>query len=99
MLAGIFAGIGVFLSAMYSVSQILLLGGYGRIAHAILLAFLFAAMAALMESAVGLARVLALPLAIAAFWTLVLEPRWYRVFPLIVIAFAVMLLAGYVAMD
>lgn len=97
-LFGIFAGVGVFLSVMYSVSQILMLEGRGRAAHAILLGLILAVMAALMERAVPLARLLAAPLAAVAFWTLVLEPRWYRVFPLIVIAFAAVLMAGYVAM-
>ena len=32
-IAGIFAGIGVFLAAMYSMTQVLLLGGMPRVAH------------------------------------------------------------------
>ena len=98
-IAGIFAGIGVFLAAMYSVGQMFLLRGWGRAAHALSLALILAVMAALMERAVPLARVLAVPLIGTAFWTLVLEPRWYRIFPLTVIAFALLLIGGYVSMS
>lgn len=97
-LVGIFAGIGVFLAAMYSVSQILLLEGRGRIAHGAVLILILIVMGALMERAVPVARMAALPLIGAAFWTLVIEPRWYRIFPILVIAFAVLLIAGYVQM-
>lgn len=98
-IAGIFAGIGVFLAAMYSVSQILLLEGRSRMAHAASLILILAVMACLMERWVGVARLLAFPLLGAAFWTLVIEPRWYRVFPILVIAFALLLIMGYVALN
>ena len=97
-LAGIFAGIGVFLAAMYSVSQILMLEGRGRIAHALSLGLILAVMAALMERHVPLARLIAAPLVPVAFWTAVIEPRWYRIFPLITVLFALLVVMGYVAM-
>ncbi len=97
-LVGIFAGIGVFLAAMYSLSQILLLQGRGRVAHAICFGLILAVMAALMERAVPIARILSAPLILVAFWTLVLEPRWYRIFPLLVMLFALMAILGYVSM-
>ena len=83
---------------MYSLTQIVLLRGWPRIAHVASLVLILAVMAALMERAVPLARILALPLAGAAFWTLVIEPRWYRIFPILVILFAALLIAGYVSM-
>ena len=98
-IAGIFAGIGVFMAAMYSVTQILLLEGRGKLAHAVSLALILAVMACLMERWVFEARILAVPLFAAAFWTLVIEPRWYRIFPILVMLFALLLIMGYVALN
>ena len=98
-IAGIFAGIGVFLSAMYSVSQILLLEGRARLAHAASLILILVVMACLMERWIETARIFAVPLFAAAFWTLVLEPRWYRIFPILVMLFALLLILGYVALN
>jgi len=98
-IAGIFAGIGVFLAAIYSASQALLSEGEGRAMHALGAGLILAAMAALMEREVGLARFLAVPLALVAGRTLMIERRWYKVLPLLVIAFAVALMLGYVAVD
>ncbi|MEM9140970.1 MAG: hypothetical protein AAGB15_14180 [Pseudomonadota bacterium] len=96
---GIFAGIGMFLAAMYSASQILLLTGRGRVAHAVTFGLILVVMAALMERWIDTARVSAVLLFGAAFWTLVLEARWYRVFPLLTMLFAVLLMMGYVALS
>ena len=98
-IVGIFAGIGMFLAAMYSVSQVLLLEGWARLAHVASLIMILAVMACLMERWVETARLLALPLLGAAFWTLVVEPRWYRIFPLLVMLFALLLIMGYVALN
>lgn len=98
-IAGIFAGIGIFLAAMYSVSQVLLLEGRGRMAHAANLAMILIVMACLMERWVPAARTLAIPLMGTAFWTLVIEPRWYRIFPLLVMLFAGLLIMGHVALN
>ena len=84
---------------MYSFSQAFLLNGWGRIAHILNIVLILAVMAALMERVVPIARILAVPLLGVAFWTLVLEPRWYRIFPLTVIAFALLLIGGYVSMS
>ena len=99
-LVGIFAGIGVFLAAMYSITQVLLLEGWPRWAHVACFLLILGVMGALyFYRSVPAARLLAVPLLLAAFWTLVLEPRWYRVFPLLVILFAMMLIMGYVALN
>ena len=97
-IAAIFAGIGVFLAAMYSLTQILLLEGRARVAHAASLTMILVVMACLMERWIDTARLLAFPMFAAAFWTLVVEPRWYRVFPLLVMAFAVLVAMGYVVL-
>ncbi len=98
-IAGIFAGIGVFLAAMYSMTQVLLMGGMPRIAHFALFVLILTVMFSMFWwRDVETARVLAVPLMGVAVWTLVLEQRWYRVFPLLVMAFAGLLLAGYVAL-
>ena len=83
---------------MYSLSQMLILRGWGRVAHILCFVLILAVMAALMERAVPVARLLAIPLITVSFWILVLEPRWYRIFPLVVILFALLLIGGYVSM-
>ncbi|MEM6661782.1 MAG: hypothetical protein AAF666_06350 [Pseudomonadota bacterium] len=98
-IAGIFAGIGMFLAAMYSMTQILLLNGTHRLAHAATLVLMLMVMGALMERWIPIARLLAVPLLGTGFWLLVLEPRWYRVFPLMIMLFALLLIMGYVALN
>lgn len=95
-IAAIFAGIGVFLAAMYSLTQILLLDGKARLAHVTSLVMILVVMACLMERWNDTARIFAVPMFAAAFWTLVVEPRWYRVFPLLVMAWALLVIMGYV---
>ncbi|MEM9369503.1 MAG: hypothetical protein AAGD07_26340, partial [Planctomycetota bacterium] len=97
-IAAIFAGIGVFLATMYSVSQILLLEGRARLAHAASVVTILIVMACLMERWNETARIAAIPMLGAAFWTLVVEPRWYRVFPLLVMVFALLIILGYVVL-
>lgn len=95
---GIFAGIGIFLAAMYSMTQILLLERWARVAHAANFALILMMMGSLyFYRSVPAARMFAVPLIVAAFWTLIYEPRWYRVFPLIVMFFAMLMILGYVA--
>lgn len=99
-IAGIFAGIGIFLAAMYSMTQVLLLSGWGRIAHGVCLALIMAIMFVLFfYNAIALAQVIAFALFGVGIWTFVLERRWYRVFPVIVMVFALMLILGYVALN
>lgn len=98
LIMGIFAGIGLFLATAYSMSQVLLLEGRGRLAHAVLLGLILFMMACLMERWIGLARVTALVTIGAAFWVMVLEPRWYRIFPIVVMGFAGMVAGGIVTM-
>ena len=97
-IAGIFAGIGVFLAAMYSLTQGILLDGRKRWLHVALFALILITMGALMQREVLLARVLALPLLGAGIATLWIEPRWFKVFPILVIVFSITLLLGYVAL-
>ena len=98
-IAGIFAGIGVFLAAMYSMTQVLLLGGVQRVVHFVLFVLILTVMFSMFWwRDVDTARVLAVPLMGVALWAVVLETRWYKVFPLLVIAFAGLLLGGYVVL-
>ena len=98
-IAGIFAGIGVFLAAMYSMVQVLLTGGVLRLAHFAQLVLILTVMASLFFwRDVTAARVIAVPLLGVALWTTVVETRWARVFPLLVMTFALLLITGYVAL-
>ncbi|MEM9059976.1 MAG: hypothetical protein AAGD13_05895 [Pseudomonadota bacterium] len=98
-IAGIFAGIGVFLATMYSVTQILLLEGLPRIAHFVQLVLILTVMWSLYWwRDVVTAQIVAAPLLAAALWTSALEVGWYRVFPLLVSLFAIAMLTGYIAL-
>ncbi len=97
-ITGLFAGIGVFVAAMYSFSQIILLEGRARIIHAVLFVLVLAVMAALMEREVPLARILAGPLFVMACWAFAIERRWNRIMPLLIQIFALVLMLGYVAL-
>lgn len=97
---GIFAGIGVFLATMYSLTQILLLEGKGRIAHAASFVTVLAIMTVLyVWRDTGLARLIAIPLLPIAAWTFWIEARWYKVFPILTMLFALTLVLGYVALN
>lgn len=98
LITGIFAGIGLFLATMYSVSQIILLEGRGQLAHGVLLALILFMMACLMERWLDTARLTAVAIMPTAFWVMVLEPRWYRVFPIVVMGFAGLVISGVVTM-
>ena len=97
-IAGIFAGIGVFMAAMYSLTQVLLLRGAVRWVHLACLVLIIVAMGALMERAVPMARILAVPLIAVSAVLLIREPGWYRIFPALVIVFSLLLILGYVAL-
>lgn len=99
VIAGIFAGIGMFLSTMYSLTQVILLEGLPRIAHFVTFVLILTVMFPLYWwRDVTTARVLAVPLLRAAQWTVVLEHRWYKVFPMLMSLFALMMMLGYVAL-
>lgn len=98
LLTGIFAGIAIAIASLYSIAQVVLTEGRPRYAHAAALAATLAAMAALQAGMVPLARLLALPLLLAAFWAFTLERRWFRLFPLLQQLLAAVLLAGLVAL-
>ena len=98
-IAGIFAGIGVFLSTMYSLTQVLLLEGVPRIAHFVLFVLILSVMFSLFWwRDVATAQVIAVPMLVAALWATVLEQRWYKVFPILVAVFGGLLIAGYAAL-
>ena len=98
-IAGIFAGIGVFLAAMYSMTQVLLLGGMARVAHFAQFVLILTVMFSMFWwRDVATAQVIALPLVGVALWTLVLEPRWYKVFSVLILIFAGLLIGGYAAL-
>jgi hypothetical protein len=99
MIAGLFAGIAVCLATLYSVAQAMLAEGWPRRAHLAHLAAILVVMGALLEREVTVARIGAAPLLASAVWVFWLERGWYRVFPLLVILFAAILMAGYVALS
>lgn len=100
VIIGIFCGIGVFLATMYSMTQVLLLQGTGRIAHGIQFAIIMAIMTVLyIWRDADLARLIAVPLLPVAIWTFTIERRWYRIFPALIFVFALVILAGYVALN
>lgn len=84
---------------MYSLTQSLLLSGPARWANIALFTLILIVMGALMERHVILARILALPLFMVAAWAFTLEPRWYKVFPVLVMIFAAILMLGHVALQ
>lgn len=98
LVTGIFAGIALSLATLYSVAQAVLTEGRPRLAHVAVLALTLAAMAALHYQSIPIARLIALPLLAAAMWAFALERRWFRIFPLLQQLFAVVLLAGWVAL-
>ncbi|MEM0989755.1 MAG: hypothetical protein AAGK00_12805 [Pseudomonadota bacterium] len=97
-LVGLFSGIGVFLSTMYALSRAIAFEAKGRLANGAVFASVLAIMAALFfAQSVPLARLIA-PLAfIAGAWSFWVEERWFKVFPAIVMLFAVTVALGYVA--
>lgn len=99
IIAGLFAGIGVFMAAAYSLSQILLLEGRGRAAHATCLIMILIVMAALMEREIPIARIASIPLILSATWCFAIERGWFRIFPILVQIFAVIVALGYVELN
>jgi len=98
MIVGLFAGIAVCMATLYSVSQAMLAEGWVRWANLAQIGAILVVMGALLEREVGLARIAALPLLGTSLWMLVLERGWYKTFPILVIVFALCLLAGFVAL-
>lgn len=99
-ITGIFAGIGVFLATMYSLTQVLLLEGRPRIAHFTQFTLILTVMASLFFwRDVMAARIIAVLLLPVAAWTFWIEPRWFKVFPILVALFALMLVLGYVQLN
>lgn len=98
IIAGLFAGIGVFIATAYSLSQILLLEGRGRAAHAACLIMTLIVMGALMERAIPIARVAAIPMLLVASWCFAIERGWFRVFPVLLQIFAAIVALGFVVL-
>jgi len=95
----VFAGIGVLVATVYSASQILLTDGESRAMHALSVGLILAATAAMLGRDVELARILAALLFFVQGRMLITEQHWYRVFPILVMLFALMLMMGYAALD
>ncbi len=98
MITGVFAGIAVCMATLYSVSQAMLREGRRRTANIATVIAVLVVMGALLERQVDLARLLALPLLGIAVWTFVVEEGWYRIFPALIQLFAIVLIAGAVAL-
>ena len=98
-IAGIFAGIGVFLAAMHSLTQCFLLDGRPRWLFAAHLILIMVVMGGLWFRDIPMARLVAIPLIVVAFIVLFRERGWYRIFPALVIVFALLLILGYVALN
>jgi hypothetical protein len=98
MIIGVFAGISVCMATFYSVAQAITREGRRRWAHVAAALAMLAVMGALLEREVGVARVLAVALLPAATWAFVVERGWYRLFPLLLQVFALVLIAGAVAL-
>lgn len=95
---GIFAGIAVAMATFYSIAQVFVGEGRARWAHGLTLGLTLAVMAALQWGSIPAARVLALPLLLAAIWAFSAETRWFRLFPALQQIFAVVLILGLVAL-
>ncbi len=99
LIAGLFAGIGVFIATAYSLSQILLLEGRGRTAHAACLITTLIVMGALMEREMAIARIAAIPMLIVASWCFAIEGGWFRIFPILLQIFAAIVALGFVVLN
>ncbi|MEM1343947.1 MAG: hypothetical protein AAGI34_05110 [Pseudomonadota bacterium] len=99
LITGIFAGIAVCMATLHALSQAILLQGRARWAYLVQVLAILLTMGLLLEREVGLARLSALPLLVISTWVFAVEHGWYRIFPALVQLFAVLLLAGYVALQ
>lgn len=99
MIIGLFAGIAVCMATLYSVSQAMLAEGMVRWANLAQLVMILVVMGALLEREIGFAEIMAWPLIAAAIWTFALERRWYRIFPILVIVFALLVATENVALS
>lgn len=95
---GLFSGIGVFLSTMYSLSRVVTFEAKGKMANLAVFVSIMAIMGALFFlRSVPIAQLMAIPALLAGIWSVWTEERWFKVFPCLVILFAVVVLSGYVA--
>ena len=97
LVIGIFSGLFVAIATMYSIAQAMLTGGALRWAHLALIVATCAVMAVLYQRNVVLGQILAIPLVGVAVWTVSIEERWFKAFPLLHLAFGVVVVAGVVA--
>lgn len=99
IIAGIFGGIGIFLATMYSFVQVLLTEGRLRYAHAGLFILMMAIFTVLyLWRDVFAAWLISFPLIPVALWAVWLEQRWFRIFPILVLIFAVIVAMGFIAL-
>ncbi|MEL6210657.1 MAG: hypothetical protein AAFR44_10860 [Pseudomonadota bacterium] len=99
MITGVFAGIAVCMATLYSVAQAMMQEGHRRWAHLVAVLAMLVVMGLLLEREVGLARLAAWPLLAIGAWVFVIERGWYRLFPVMMQLFAVVLIAGAVALS
>ncbi|MEM6679765.1 MAG: hypothetical protein AAF675_18025 [Pseudomonadota bacterium] len=98
LVTGIFAGLFVFMTTVYSLGQAMLSDGWIQRAHLASLLVTLVVMGALYEKQVPLARAVAFLLFAIALWTFWLEERWFKIFPVLTQLFALALIAGFVAL-
>ncbi|MEO0763325.1 MAG: hypothetical protein AAFZ09_16235 [Pseudomonadota bacterium] len=97
LVVAIFSALFVFIATMYSLAQFILNEGRERWTHLAIMLVVLAIFASLeLRSVVG-ARLLALPLFCLTLWAMWIEERWFKVFPLLQMMFAIVLLLGLVA--
>ena len=99
LLIGIFGGIAVFLSMMYSLVQVMLVEGRARYVHGALFVLMMAIFTLLyLWRDTGGAQLLSVPLIPVAVWAIWIERRWYRVFPLIITCVALLGALGFIVL-
>lgn len=97
-IVGLFSGMGVFLSTMYALSRVVTFEAEGKMANVAVFLSVMGIMSALFFfRSVPLAQLLSVPALLAGVWALWVERRWFKVFPVIVILFAITVGLGYTA--
>ncbi|MEM7505493.1 MAG: hypothetical protein AAF415_02015 [Pseudomonadota bacterium] len=95
-IVGVFAGIAICIGTLYSLAQMMMSDGWTRAAHIFAIIAMTSVMWFLLERDPDTARMLSPLLVLACIATFWVERRWYRIFPILQVAFAGLLLGGYV---
>ncbi len=99
MIIGLFAGISVCMATLYSAAQAMTREGPRRWANLAGVVAVMVVMGALLEREIWLARLVAPVLLGIGVWVFLVEEGWYRIFPVLMQLFAVVLIAGWVALS